>query len=241
MKFIYLREMQNYFNTPIGYVFAVTALFFNFLFFFTGFFHIPAFWEARVASIRSYVDLLPLTFILMVPAVSMRIWAEEYKTGTIEILSTLPIRTESIVLGKFLAAWTFVSGLVLASLPLTIGIWWIGHLDWGSTLALYAGSLLMAAAYVSLGMLLSAFTREQIVAFILIFFISLLMYLANFYVISRHLSPTLASAASFLSLSGHLNSFARGVIADRANNNVSIPFFIFFQGRIVPETPYNID
>ena len=212
MKFIYLRELQNYFNTPIGYVFAVTALFFNFLFFFTGFFHIPAFWEAKVASVRSYMDLLPLTFILMVPAVSMRIWAEEYKTGTIEVLSTLPIRTESIVLGKFFAAWTFVSGLVLAALPLTAGIWWIGHLDWGSTVAMYLGALLMAGAYVALGMLLSALTREQIVAFILIFFVSLLIYLANFYVITRHLSPVLAEVVGFFSLSSHLNTFSRGVL-----------------------------
>lgn len=212
MKFIYLRELQNYFNTPIGYVFTVTALFFNFLFFFTGFFHVPAFWEARVASIRSYMDLLPLTFILMVPAVSMRIWAEEYKTGTIEVLSTLPIPVESIVLGKFFAAWTFVSGLVLAALPLTIGVWWIGHLDWGSTVAMFVGALLMAGAYVSLGMLLSALTREQIVAFILIFFVSLLIYLANFYVITRHLSPVMANAVGFFSISAHLNAFSRGVI-----------------------------
>ncbi|MEQ8351483.1 MAG: ABC transporter permease subunit [Leptospiraceae bacterium] len=212
MKNIYLREIQNYFNTPIGYVFAVTALFFNLLFFFTGFFHIPAFWEAKVASIRSYMDLLPLTFILMVPAVSMRIWAEEYKTGTIELLATLPISTESVVIGKFLAAWTFVVGLILASLPLTFGIWWIGHLDWGSTVALYLGAILMAGAYVGLGMLISAFTREQIVAFILIFFVSLIIYLSNFYVVSRHLPPVLSNVVSFFTLSSHLNSFARGVI-----------------------------
>lgn len=225
MKYIYKRELQNYFNTPIGYVFAVTALFFNFLFFFTGFFHIPAFWDAKVASIRSYMDLLPLTFILMVPAVSMRIWAEEYKSGTIELLSTLPVRTESIVLGKFLAAWTFIAGLILAALPLTIGIALIGHLDWGSTFSLYLGSLLMAGAYVAMGMVLSALTREQIVAFILIFFVSLLIYLSNFYVISRHLSPLLANLVGFFTLSAHFNSFARGVI-DFADTAYYLSFMV---------------
>lgn len=226
-KILYIREISNYFNTPIGYVFATSCLFFNFLFFFIGVFDlIPGFFDARQASIRSYMNLLPLTFILMVPAVSMRIWAEERKSGTIEILATLPVTEIDLVVAKFLAAWTFVAGIVFASLPLAISVWFIGDLDWGTTLAMYLGSLLMAGAYVSMGMVISALTREQIVAFILIFFVSLFMFLGNYFILNRHLPraieipagdghiylPSLAGIIAFFTHSHHYASFSRGVV-----------------------------
>lgn len=213
MKFIYARELKNYFNTPIGFVFGVVSLFFNYLFFFIGIFDlIPAFFDAKVASIRSYMNLLPITFILMVPAVSMRIWAEERKSGTIEMLRTLPLTELSLVLGKFFAAWTYVSGLIFASLPLAVTVYMIGDMDTGTTLSLYIGSLLMAGAYVSMGMVVSVLTNEQIVAFILIFFIGLFMFLSNFYIISQHLTPNVARVLGFFSHSYHYSSFSRGML-----------------------------
>lgn len=213
VKFIYWREVRNYFNTPIGYVFLIACLFFNYLFFFLGIGPVvPSFWETRVASIESYMDLLPITFILLVPAVSMRIWAEERKSGTIELLSTLPLTALDLVLGKFLAAWTFVGSAVIASLPLAITISWIGDLDWGTTLAMYIGALLMAGAYVSMGMVISALTREQIVAFILIFFVSLAMFISNYWIVSQHLRPEIARVVGFFSHSYHNQSFGRGLI-----------------------------
>lgn len=213
LKILYTRELSSYFNTPIGYVFAITCLFFNFLFFFLGVFDlVPGFWDARVATIRSYMNLLPVTFILMVPAVSMRIWAEERKNGTLELLATLPFRDTDLVFAKFFAAWTFVGGLVIASLPLAFSIWWIGDLDWGTSLALYFGSILMAGAYVAVGMVISALTKEQIVAFILIFFASLFMFLSNYFIIHQHMSPAVARAVGFFSLSYHFASFSRGLL-----------------------------
>ena len=216
IKILFLREIRNYFNTPIGYVFAVTCLFFNFLFFFLGLAGIiPEFWTIRQASIRGYLDLLPVTFILLVPAISMRIWAEEYKTGTIELLSSLPFKDRELVLGKFLAAWSVTGGLVLASIPLALSIWaldWGKSMDLGVTMSMYLGSLLMAGAYVAVGMVISALTREQIVAFILLFFISLLMFISNYFIVSQHLPPMLGRLLGFFSLSYHFSSFSRGLL-----------------------------
>jgi len=213
VNIIFRRELQNYFNTPIGYVFGVSCLFFNFMFFFMGIFDlIPAFFEAKAASIRSYMNLLPITFILMVPAVSMRIWSEERKTGTIELLRTFPLTEITLVLGKFFAAWVYVAGLVFASIPLAIVVALLGDMDYGTTVAMYVGSLLMAGAYVAMGMVISVLTSEQIVAFILIFFSGLFMFLSNFYIISQHLPPDIARLFGFFSHSYHYAGFARGLI-----------------------------
>lgn len=216
MKHLFKRELSNYFNTPIGYVFGVACLFVNFALFFLGVWFIPdvfpAFWDARVASVRAYLNLLPVTYMLMVPAVSMRIWAEERKSGTIELISTLPLRDIELVLAKFLAAWVYVGLLVAASIPLALTIRVLGSLDLGTTLSLYLGSVLMAGAYVSTGMVISALTREQIVAFILTFFASVYMFLANYYIVSQHLKPAAARVIGFFSHSYHFMSFSRGLV-----------------------------
>ncbi len=213
IRVVFRRELRNYFNTPIGYVFGVTCLFFNFLFFFFGLLGvIPEFWASKEATIRGYMNLLPVSFILMIPAVSMRIWAEERKQGTLELLATLPLRDIELVLGKFFAAWIFVSGLVVAALPLAITVWLLGPIDWGTTLAMMFGSFLMAGAYVATGMVISALTREQIVAFIVTFFVSLLMFISNYFVITEHLPDRAARVVGFFSHSFHFGPFSRGVI-----------------------------
>ncbi len=229
MKEIYLRELKNYFNTPIGYVFGTAALLFNFLFFFLGIFNIiPAFWEAAQPSVRSYMYLLPLTYIFLVPAVSMRLWAEERKQGTFELLMTLPVSDYELTAGKFLAAWTFVSGIILASLPLAVSVAFLGRMDYGHTFSLYLGSILMAGAYVSMGMAISALTKEQIAAFILIFFASLFMFISNYFIVSQHLDPRVARIAGFFSLSYHFSSFSKG-IADLAD----LFYYISFTGLML--------
>ncbi len=213
-KYLFLREFYNYFNTPIGYVFLIVGLFINFSFFFIGVFGIvPAFWETQQASIRGYMTLLPVSFILLVPAVTMRLWSEERKVGTIEILRTLPVSDLDLIVGKFLAAWFFVVLLIIASLPLAFLTWLLGsNFDWGSTMAMYFGAILMAGAYVSLGLVISAITREQIVAFILIFLISLFMFLSNYYILNKHMEPKIAQVVGFFSHSYHYSSFSRGAI-----------------------------
>lgn len=229
LKTVYQREIRNYFNTPIGYVFGIAALLINFSFFFLGVFNVvPAFWEAGEATIRGYMYLLPVTFILMVPAVSMRLWSEEKKQGTFELLMTLPLTDLELVLAKFLAAWTFVSGLILAAVPLTISIALMGRMDYGTTVTLFLGAILMAGAYVSMGMLLSALTREQVVAFILIFAASLFMFLTNYFVISRHMDPVVARFVGFFSHSYHFSSFASGVI-----HPGDIIYYLSFMGLMI--------
>ncbi len=214
LRQIFFREIGNYYNTPIGYVFLTLALLFNFLFFFLGIFDIvPAFWEARGVSVRGYMNLLPLTFLFLVPAVSMRIWAEERKQGTFELLMTLPVTDVELVAGKLLAAWSFVSLVIVAALPLTLSIALLGNLDYGNTLTMYLGSFLMAGAYVSMGMVISALTREQIVAFIIILFLSLFMFLGNYGLITHHFPGKLGLIIGFFSLSYHYSSFSRGDIA----------------------------
>ncbi len=214
-KSLFKRELKNYFNTPIGYVFLVVSLFINFSFFFLGLFGIvPAFWEQQQASIRGYMNMLPISFILIVPAVTMRLWSEEYKSGTIELLRTLPFRDTELLLAKFSAAWLFVFLLIAASFPLAFLTWLLGdNFDWGTTIAMYLGSTLMAGAYVSMGMVLSALSREQIVAFILIFIASAFMFLSNYYLINQHLNPVIAQFIGFFSHSYHYSSFSRGMIA----------------------------
>lgn len=213
LKVVFWRELRNYFNTPIGYVFGVTCLFFNFAFFFFGLLGIiPEFWTAREATVRGYMNLLPVSFILMIPAISMRMWAEERKQGTIELLATLPLRDLELVLAKLFAAWVFVSGLILAVLPLAISVWLVGPLDWGTTLAMIIGSILMAGAYTATGLVISALTKEQIVAFIITFFISLVMFMSNYFVVTEHLPARAARFVGFFSHSYHFGSFSRGVI-----------------------------
>ena len=118
-----------------------------------------------------------------------------------------------MVVAKFAAAWVFVSILIYASLPLAMFTWIFGeNFDWGSTIAMYVGATLMAGAYVSSGLVLSTLTREQVVAFVMIFIMGMFMFLSNYYVVSRHLNPDLARVIGFFSHSYHYNSFSRGLI-----------------------------
>ena len=213
-KYVFWREISYYFNTPIGYVFLVVALFLNFVFFFLGFFGIAqAYFSERAASVQGYLTMLPVTFILLVPAITMRLWAEECKSGTIEALRTLPITDFSLCFAKFLAASLIVSSVVFAILPMAIFTWLIGDgFDWGQTFAMLFGSTLMVGAYVSSGMVLSALAKEQITAFIFIFLMSVFMFFSNFFIINQHLPDWLADFIGFFSFSFHYLNFSLGAI-----------------------------
>ncbi len=226
-RYIFWRELRYYFNTPIGYVFLVVALFVNFLFFFLGFFGIvQPYFSLRTASIQGYMTMLPVTFILLVPAITMRIWAEEIKSGTIETIRTLPINDISLCFAKFLAASLIVMIVVFASLPMAIFTWLVGEgFDWGQTFSMYFGSTLMVGAYVSSGMVLSALTKEQIAAFILIFLMSVFMFFSNFFIINQHLPQFLAEFVGFFSYSYHYLNFSLGAI-----NVADVVYYLSFIG-----------
>ena len=157
------RELQSYFATPVAYVFIV--IFLMLMGAFT--FYLGGFYERGQADLRAFFNFHPWLYLFLVPALSMRLWAEERKSGTIELLMTLPITPVQAVLGKFLASWLF-AGLALAlTFPIWITVNYLGDPDNGAILAAYIGSFLMAGGFLAIGSFLSAFTRNQVIAFVL--------------------------------------------------------------------------
>ena len=220
------RELKSYFATPVAFVFIVIflALTGSFAFYMGGFF------SRGQADLEPFFAYHPWLYPLFIPAISMRLWAEERKTGTIENLMTLPIATSEAVVGKFLAAWVF-SGI---SLSLTFPIWItvnvLGEPDNGVIIASYAGSLLMAGGFLAIGSCLSAVTKNQVIAFIaaaticFLFTMSGVDLVLNFF---RGWAPDILvdTVASFSFLT-HFNSVTKGVI--EANDLVFFASLIVF-------------
>lgn len=160
---IFRRELRAYFATPLAYVFIVIFLVVTGVFTF----YMGSFYERGQADLVPFFTYHPWLYLFLVPAVAMRLWAEERKSGTIELLLTLPIRTWQAVAGKFLAAWVF-TGLALGlTFPLWLTVNYLGEPDNGVILAGYLGSWLMAGAYLAIGSCISATTNNQVIAFIL--------------------------------------------------------------------------
>ncbi len=165
LKAIFKREFKGYFSSPLGYIFIVIFLVAS------GWLTLSRdfgrFLELRQASLDPFFSYLPWLFVVLVPAVAMRLWAEERKSGTVELLFTLPITLEASYLGKFLAGWCFLGFSLLLSFPLLLQIARLGDPDWGVILTGYLGSFLLAGCYLAISMLFSAITKNQVVAFIL--------------------------------------------------------------------------
>ena len=157
------RELAAYFSTPLAYVFIVIflALAGAMTFYFGGFF------ERGQADLQAFFAFHPWLYLFLIPAVGMRLWAEERKTGTIELLMTLPVSTASAVIGKFLAAWIFTGIALVLTFPLWITVNYLGQPDNGVIVAGYVGSFLMAGAFLSIGSFVSALTRNQVIAFVI--------------------------------------------------------------------------
>ena len=159
---VFKRELGGYFVTPLAYVFIVIFLLLAGVFTFS----MGGFFEARQADLRAFFNFHPWLYLFLIPAVSMRLWAEERKAGTVELLMTLPIPLWASVLGKFLAAWVFC-GLALAlTFPLWITVAYLGDPDNGTIVAGYLGSFLMAGGFLAIGSCISATTRSQVIAFV---------------------------------------------------------------------------
>jgi ABC-2 type transport system permease protein len=206
------RELRGYFATPLAPVFIVIFLLLaGVLTFYVG-----GFFEAGQADLQSFFRYHPWLYLLLVPAVSMPLWAEERKSGTLELLLTQPVATWQAVLGKFLAAWAFVAVALALTFPMWITVNWLGKPDNGVILASYLGSLLMAGAYLAVGSCLSATTRSQVVAFILTVMACLLLLLAGFPLALdplRGLLPQPAiDAVMGLSFLTHFQAILRGVL-----------------------------
>ena len=159
---IYKRELSAYFGTPIAYVFLAIFVFLSGMFAF----YIGNFFEREQADLQAFFQFHPWLYLFLIPALSMRLWAEERRAGTIELLLTLPVTMTQAVLGKFLAAWKFTAIALSLTFPLWITVNYLGDPDNGVILAGYLGSLLMAGAFLAIGSCISALTRNQVIAFV---------------------------------------------------------------------------
>ena len=156
------RELISYFATPVAYVFITIFLLLSGLFTF----YLGNFFEIGQASLGSFFEWHPWLYLFLVPAVTMRLWSEEKKSGTIELLTTLPVSTLNIVLGKFMAAWLFTLLALILTFPMWITVNYLGNPDNGVIMASYIGSLLMSGGYLSIGIFISSLTKNQVIAFI---------------------------------------------------------------------------
>ena len=206
------REFSSYFATPLAAVFIIIYLLLAGAFsFFLG-----DFYETGQADLQVFFRFHPWLYLLLVPAVAMGLWAEERKSGTLELLLTQPVTLWQAVLGKFLAAWAFVGLALVLTVPIWITVNWLGDPDNGVILASYLGSWLMAGAFLAVGSCLSAVTRSQVVAFILTVLACLLFLLAGFPLALdplRAVVPQLVvDAVSGLSFLTHFQAITRGVL-----------------------------
>ena len=157
------RELAGYFSTPVAWVFIVIFLVMSGVFTF----YIGNFYERGSSDLDPFFQFHPWLYLFLVPAIAMRLWAEERRSGTVELLLTLPLTTGQAVLGKFLAAWLFIGTALLLTFPVWLTVNYLGNPDNGVILAAYFGSLLMAGAFLAIGSCISAANRNQVVAFIL--------------------------------------------------------------------------
>jgi ABC-2 type transport system permease protein len=209
---VYRREFASYLATPVAYVFVVIFLVLAGSFTF----HLGGFYERGQADLAPFFNFHPWLYLFLVPAVAMRLWAEERRSGSIELLLTLPVRPGAAVLAKFLAAWTFV-GLALAlTFPIWITVAWLGDPDHGAIVAGYVGSFLMAGSFLAIGSCLSAATRSQVIAFILTTVVCFLFLLAGFPLVLdvfRAWAPAaVVDAIAALSFLTHFQAIAKGVL-----------------------------
>ncbi|MBT8070957.1 MAG: ABC transporter permease subunit [Xanthomonadales bacterium] len=169
------RELTGYFATPVAYVFLIIFLVMTGIFAF----YLGNFYERGFADLNPFFRFHPWLYLFLVPAISMRLWAEERRSGTIELLLTLPLTTMQAVLGKFLAAWLFIGLALVLTLPMWLTVNYLGSPDNGVILAAYLGSWLMAGGFLAIGSCMSALTRNQVVAFILSIVVCFLFLLSG--------------------------------------------------------------
>ena len=206
------RELSSYFATPVAYVFIVVFLFLTGIFTF----YMGNFFERGQADLQPFFSFHPWLYLFLIPAISMRLWAEERKTGTIELLMTLPVSVGQTVLGKFLAAWIFTAVALALTFPIWITVNYLGDPDNGTILAGYLGSLLMAGSFLAIGSCVSAVTRNQVIAFVVSVVICLGFILAGFAPVLDFFAgwapQVLLETVSSFSFLTHFNAISRGVI-----------------------------
>ncbi len=212
MLAIFRRELGSYFATPIAYVFIVIFLALSAAMAF----YLGGLYENRQASLTAFFIYHPWLYLFLVPAISMRLWAEERKSGSLELLMTLPVTTPQAVIGKFLAAWSFTTIALLLTFPIWITVNYLGNPDNGVIVSAYIGSLLMAGGFLAIGSSISAMTKNQVIAFIISVVVCFLFLLSDFPLVLNPLRAwmpqLLIDTIASLSFINHFGSISKGVI-----------------------------
>lgn len=212
IKTIAKRELAGYFTSPVAYVFLVIFLLMTGFFTFTA----GAFFERGEASLSAFFGWHPWVYLVLVPAAGMRLWSEERRSGTIELLLTMPITAWQAILGKFLASWIFLAIALALTFPVILTVNFLGSPDNGMIFAGYLGSLFLSGAYLAISCMTSAMTRNQVIAFILSVVICLFFILAGFNpvtdLMTRWASPALVETVAAFSVITHYDGFQKGVI-----------------------------
>lgn len=213
IRILFKRELASYFATPVAYVFI--AIFLVLAMAFT--FYLGGFYERGQADLQPFFNFHPWMFLFLVPAIAMRLWAEERKSGSIELLLTLPVTLWQAVLGKFFAAWAFIGIALLLTVPIWVTVNYLGDPDNGAILAGYFSSFLMAGAFLAVGSCLSAVTRNQVIAFILTVVVCFLLMLSGFALVldffaGLNLPQAVIDAIAGMSFLTHANAIGKGVL-----------------------------
>ncbi len=234
---IFKRELSSYFGSPVAYVFIV--IFLLLMGFFT--FYISHFFEAGQADLAGFFQWHPWIFLFLIPAVAMKLWSEERRLGTIELILTFPVTIAEAIIGKFLAAWIFIGISLLLTFPMVLTTFYLGNPDMGAILCEYLGSFLMAGAYLSVGIMTSSLTKSQVISFILAVVLCLFFVLSGFPPVTDMLSGWaplwLVSLVSNLSFLSHFGSMEKGVLDLRdLIYYFSVIFFMLFANGVVLES-----
>ena len=230
------REFSGYFGTPIAYVFLAIFVFLSGIFAF----YIGSFFERAQADLQSFFQFHPWLYLFLIPALAMRLWAEERRSGTIELLFTLPVTMIQAVIGKFLAAWAFTAIALALTFPLWITVNYLGDPDNGVVLAGYLGSLLMAGAFLAIGSCISALTRNQVIAFVVSGVVCLGFILSGFPLVLEFVGalapPIVVEAVRSFSFLTHFQAISKGVVqAGDIVYFVSLIVFWLFVNAVVIE------
>lgn len=209
------RELAAYFESPVAYVFLVIFLllagFFTFAF--------GGFFERGEASLGAFFGWMPWLFLFLVPAVGMRLWSDERRLGTIELLLTLPVTSWQAILGKFLASWLFLAIALALTFPVVITVNVLGDPDNGVIACGYVGSLLLAGAYLALSCMTSALARSQVISFIIAVMLCLILILVGFNpvtdLLARWATPSVVESIAGFSVLTHFDGLQKGVIDSR--------------------------
>ena len=209
---VFKRELSSYFATPLAYVFILIFLVLSGVFTF----YLGGFFESGQANLAPFFNFHPWLYLFLVPAIAMRLWAEERKSGTIELLMTLPITRFDAVTGKFLAAWVFAGLALLLTFPMIITVNYLGEPDNGAIITGYIGSWLLAGAYLAIGSCMSALAKNQVIAFILAVSVCFLFIVSGFPMVLDGFSgwapQWLVDAVASLSFLTRFDAISKGVI-----------------------------